>query len=174
MPINNFIAATEPLDEATARRINPENLCVSDTKFVLNYFRLTPDRRLLWGGGESYGRRFPRDIAGLVRRTMADVYPEIARRPITHAWGGTLAITATRMPAFQRLEGGLWAVSGWSGSGIHMGTMGGRIAAEAIAGEAERWDLMARLPTPPFPGGDWFRFPLLALAMSWAALRDRL
>jgi gamma-glutamylputrescine oxidase len=174
MPINNFIAATEPLDEATVQRINPRNLCVSDTKFVLNYFRLTPDRRLLWGGGESYGRRFPRDIAGLVRRAMAEIYPDLAARPITHAWGGTLAITPTRMPAFQRLAGGVWAISGWSGSGIHMATMGGRIAAEAIAGESERWSLMERLPTPAFPGGDWFRFPLLAMAMSWAALRDRL
>ncbi|MEM9146264.1 MAG: FAD-binding oxidoreductase [Pseudomonadota bacterium] len=174
MPINNFIVATEPLDEATARRINRDNLCVSDSKFVLNYFRLSPDRRMLWGGGESYGRRFPKDIAGLVRRTMAEVYPELAAVPITHAWGGTLAITGTRMPAFQRLEPALWSISGWSGSGIHMATIGGQIAAEAIAGTMKRWDLMARLPTPAFPGGDWFRFPLLALAMTWYSLRDRL
>ncbi len=174
MPINNFIVATEPLPEAVADRINPRRVCVSDTKFVLNYYRLTPDRRLLWGGGESYGQRFPRDIAGLVRRAMAKVYPELADIPVTHAWGGTLAITGTRMPAFQDLGRGVRAISGWSGSGVHMATMGGKIAAEAIRGESERWDLMARLPTPAFPGGQWFRAPLLAAAMTWYALRDRL
>ncbi|GMG83490.1 FAD-binding oxidoreductase [Paralimibaculum aggregatum] len=174
MPINNFILATEPLDRATADRINPGRVAVCDTKFVLNYYRLTPDLRLLWGGGESYGRRFPRDIPRLVRRAMAEIYPELAGIPHTHAWGGTLAITGTRMPAFQDLGQGMRAISGWSGSGIHMATMGGLIAAEAIAGTAERWDVMARLPTPAFPGGDWFRAPLLAAAMTWYALRDRL
>lgn len=174
MPINNFIAATEPLEPETADRINPRRASANDTRFVLNYWRLTPDLRLLWGGGESYGRRFPRDIGALVRRAMAEIYPDLADRPFTHAWGGTLAITGSRMPAFQRPQPGVWAIHGWSGSGIHMGTQGGAIAAEAIAGTAERWDLMARLPTPPFPGGDWFRFPLLVAAMSWYALRDRL
>ncbi len=173
MPINNFIVASSPLSEAEARRINPDDLCVSDTKFVLNYFRLSADRRLLWGGGETYSKRFPKDIAGLVRRAMTEIYPEFATLPITHAWGGTLAITITRMPAFQRLAPGQWAISGWSGSGVHMATMGGQIAAEAIRGTMERWDLMARLPVPPFPGGDWFRAPLLAAAMTWYALRDR-
>jgi len=174
MPINNFVAVTEPLRPPRAERVNPRRLSVSDTKFVLNYWRMSPDRRLIWGGGESYGKRFPRDIAGLVRRRMLEIYPDLADLAMTHAWGGTLAITGSRMPAFQRPERGVWAISGWSGSGVHMATMGGRIAAEAIAGEAERWDLMARLPVPPFPGGDWFRAPLLAAAMTWYALRDRL
>ncbi len=174
MAINNFIATTEPLEPELADRINPRRLSAADTKFVLNYFRLTPDLRLLWGGGESYGRRFPKDIAAVVRRAMADVYPEIARRPVTHAWGGTLAITPHRMPVFQRVGPHLLAISGWSGSGVHMATMGGAIAAEAIAGVTERWDLMARLPTPAFPGGDWFRAPLLVVAMTLAAIRDRL
>jgi len=174
MPINNYIIVTEPMGDNRARQVNRDDLAVSDSKFVLNYFRVTPDRRMLWGGGESYGRRFPRDLAHFVRRTMLEVYPGLADLGVTHAWGGTLAITPRRMPAFQTLPGGVMAVSGWSGSGIHMATMGGRIAAEAIAGRAERWDLMAGLPTPPFPGGDWFRAPLLALAMRWYALRDRL
>jgi len=174
MPINNFIAVSEPLEPATARRINRDNICVSDTKFVLNYFRLTPDKRLLWGGGESYGRRFPPDIGHVVRQKMREVYPDLAGLRFTHAWGGTLAITGTRMPAFQRLGKGTLAISGWSGSGVHMATMGGKIAAEAIRGQSERWDVMARLPTPPFPGGEWFRAPLLKAAMTWYALRDRL
>ena len=174
MPLNNFIAATEPLDPARAARLLRGEFCVADSKFVLNYYRMTPDCRLLWGGGESYSTRFPRDIAGLVRSKMLVVFPQLADVRFTHAWGGTLAISGTRMPVFQRLDDRILAISGWSGSGIHMATMGGAIAAEAIAGQLERWDVMARLPTPAFPGGNWFRAPLLALAMSWYSLRDRL
>jgi gamma-glutamylputrescine oxidase len=174
MPINNFIAATEPLGAGRARAIIRDNVCVADTKFVLNYFRLTPDHRLLWGGGESYGKRFPRDIAGLVRAKMLEVFPQLADVAFTHVWGGTLAITGTRFPAFQRLDARTLAISGWSGSGIHMATIGGQIAAEAVAGQMENWDVMAGLPTPTFPGGAWFRAPLLAAAMTWYSLRDRL
>ncbi|MCL5777987.1 FAD-binding oxidoreductase [Limibaculum sp. FT325] len=174
MPINNFIAVTEPLGKARAQEIIKGPFCVSDTKFVLNYYRMTPDHRLLWGGGESYGARFPADIAGLVRSKMLEIFPQLSGVKLTHAWGGTLAITAPRMPAFQRIDAQTLAVSGWSGSGIHMATMGGQIAAEAIAGQMERWDVMARLPIPAFPGGDWFRAPLLALAMTWYSLRDRM
>jgi gamma-glutamylputrescine oxidase len=174
LPINNFIIATEPLGENRARAINRDNICVADTRFVLNYFRLTPDRRLLWGGGEGSGRRFPTDIAPLVRGRMLQVYPELEDLAVTHAWGGTLAITGTRFPLFRDLGGGVRAIGGWSGSGIHMATMGGRIAAEAIAGEVGDWDVLARMPTPAFPGGDWFRVPLLRLALFWYGLRDRL
>ena len=174
MPLNNFIIATEPLGENRARSIIRDNVSVADTKFVLNYYRFSPDHRLIWGGGESYGKRFPRDIPALVRGRMLEVFPQLADLRVTHAWGGTLAITATRFPAFQRLDDATLAISGWSGSGIHMATMGGRIAAEAVAGQMEQWDVMARLPVPAFPGGDWFRAPLLAAAMTWYSLRDRL
>jgi gamma-glutamylputrescine oxidase len=174
MPLNNFIGATEPLGAERARAIIRDNHCVSDTKFVLNYYRLTPDHRLLWGGGESFGKRFPRDIAGLVRAKMLEVFPQLADVAFSHVWGGTLAITGTRFPAFHRLDDQTLAISGWSGSGIHMATMGGKIAAEAVAGQMENWDVMARLPTPAFPGGAWFRAPLLAAAMTWYSLRDRL
>ncbi len=173
MPLNNFIGATEPLGAERARAIIRDNPCVSDTKFVLNYYRFTPDHRLLWGGGESYGKRFPRDIAGLVRAKMLEVFPQLADVAFSHVWGGTLEITGTRFPAFKRLDDQTLAISGWSGSGIHMATMGGRIAAEAVAGQMDCWDLMASLPTPTFPGGDWFRAPLLAAAMTWYSLRDR-
>jgi gamma-glutamylputrescine oxidase len=174
MPINNFVLATEPLGEDRARALIRDNFAVCDSKFVLNYYRLSPDHRMLWGGGESYGRRFPRDIAGLVRRKMLEVFPQLADARITHAWGGTLAITGTRFPAFQRLESRTLSIAGWSGSGIHMATMGGQIAAEAVAGQMERWDLLARMPSPAFPGGNWFRAPLLVLAMTWYSLRDRI
>ncbi len=174
MPINNFMIATEPLGADRARTLIRDNVAVADTKFVVNYFRLSPDHRMLWGGGETYGRRFPADMAGLVRSKMLEIYPRLADAKITHTWGGTLAITGTRFPAFQRLEGNILAISGWSGSGIHMGTMGGKVAADAVAGVLGDWDVLARMPTPEFPGGDWFRTPLMAAAMTWYSLRDRL
>ncbi|MEO1493527.1 MAG: FAD-binding oxidoreductase [Pseudomonadota bacterium] len=174
LPLNNFILATEPLGEARAQKVNRDHLCVCDTRFVLNYFRLSPEGRMLWGGGESTGRVFPADLKALVQQRMLEIYPDLADVAITHAWGGTLAITASRMPLFQSLGDGVLAIGGWSGSGIHMATMGGKIAAEAIAGQAERWDVLARMPVPAFPGGDWFRVPLMRLAMAWYGLRDRL
>lgn len=172
MPINNFIAATAPLD-APEKAIR-DNRAVVDSRFVVNYFRLSPDGRLLFGGGESYGYRFPRDIETVVRRRMARVFPSLAGVPVTHAWGGTLGITMTRMPHFARLAGNVLSASGYSGHGVAMATLGGKLAAEAIAGQSERFDLMASVPAPRFLGGTALRRPLLAAAMLWYALRDRL
>ena len=173
MPINNFIVATEPLGDRVETVLR-RNVAVADTRFVVNYFRLSEDGRLLFGGGESYGYRFPRDIRAVVRKPLVQVFPHLADVRLTHAWGGTLAITRTRMPAFVRLRGNVLAASGYSGHGVAMATLAGRVLAEAVAGQAGRFDLIARLPAPAFPGGTTLRSPLLALAMTWYALRDRL
>jgi gamma-glutamylputrescine oxidase len=149
------------------------NHAVADTKFVINYFRFSEDHRLLFGGAESYGYRFP-DIAKLVRKPMLEIYPQLKDIKITHAWGGTLGITMNRLPHFERLAGNILSASGYSGHGVAMATLGGKLAAEAIAGQAERFDLMAQVPTRPFPGGVAFRWPLLVLAMVWFSLRDKL
>ena len=174
MPINNFVAATEPLGAERARALIAGNRAVADSRFVVNYFRLSEDHRLLFGGGETYGYRFPADIAGLVRRRMLAVFPQLADARIDHAWGGTLAITRTRLPHVARLRGNVLSFSGYSGHGVALAMLAGRIAAEAIAGQAERFDLMARAPTPRFPGGALLRSPLLVLGMLWFSLRDRL
>ena len=174
MPINNFIVATEPLGEERALGLIRNEAAVADSRFVVNYFRLSADRRLLFGGGESYGWRFPADIAGLVRPRMEAVFPQLRGVRIDHAWGGTLAITVNRMPAFQRLAPSVLSASGYSGHGVAMATLAGKLMAEAVQGTAERFDLLATLPQPPFPGGAALRWPLLVLAMSWYALRDRL
>lgn len=147
---------------------------MADSKFVINYFRLSEDRRMLFGGGESYGYRFPRDIAAKVRKPMTQIYPQLRDVRIDYAWGGTLGITMNRMPHFERLKGNLLSASGYSGHGVAMATLGGKLAAEAIAGQAERFDLMAGVPTQRFPGGAGLRTPLLVLAMIWFSLRDRL
>jgi gamma-glutamylputrescine oxidase len=173
MPINNFIIATEPLGAERQESLIAGNHAVADSKFVINYFRFSPDHRLLFGGAESYGYRFP-DIAKLVRKPMLEIFPQLADARITHAWGGTLGITMNRMPHFERLAGNILTASGYSGHGVAMATLGGKLAAEAIAGQAERFDLMAQVPTPAFPGGIALRWPLLVLGMVWFSLRDRL
>ncbi len=172
MPINNFIVATEPLGERAASVLR-QPVAVADTKFVVNYWRLSEDNRLLFGGGESYGYRFP-DIVRTVRKPMLEVYPHLADARIDFAWGGTLAITRTRMPCFLRPAPNVLSASGYSGHGVALATFAGKLMAEAVAGQAERFDVMAALPAPRFPGGLALRWPMLVTAMSWFALRDRL
>ena len=174
MPINNFILATEPLGEERARALIPRDVAVVDTRFVVNYFRLSADRRLLFGGGEKASTRLPADPGPLVRRCMLRIFPQLADVRIDHAWGGTLAITRTRMPSIGRLPGGLYYAQGYSGHGVALATLGGALVAEAICGTLERFDVFARLPHRPFPGGALLRWPTLALALAYGALRDRL
>jgi len=170
MPINNFIIATEPLAPDT---VLSRDVAVADSKFVINYFRLSEDGRLLFGGGESYGYRFP-DIVKTVRKPMLEVFPQLKDTRIDYSWGGTLAITMTRLPCFMRLAPNVLSASGYSGHGVAMATMAGKIMAAAIAGQSEQFDTMARVRLPSFPGGRALRSPVLVLAMTWFALRDRL
>lgn len=174
MPINNFIIATGPLSEQAAEALIRNNHAVADSKFVINYFRLSEDRRLLFGGTESYGYRFPADIAAKVRKPMLQIYPQLKDTRIGYAWGGTLGITMNRMPHFQRLRGNILSAGGYSGHGVAMATFAGSVVADAIAGQAEKFDVMASVPSPPFPGGVALRAPLLVMAMLWYTLRDRL
>ncbi|ATF18806.1 NAD(P)/FAD-dependent oxidoreductase [Phaeobacter gallaeciensis] len=173
MPINNFIAATEPLG-ADAARVLARDVAVADSKFVVNYFRLSHDGRLLFGGGESYGYRFPSDIAATVRKPMTEIFPHLRDVKIDYAWGGTLAITMKRMPYLARLAPNVLSASGYSGHGVGTATHAGQLMARAIAGDSDGFDTMSRVPAPAFPGGAAMRSPLLALAMTWYSLRDRL
>ena len=172
MPINNFIVATEPLGDR-ATEILAEPIAVADSRFVVNYWRLSEDNRLLFGGGESYGYRFP-DILKTVAKPMLEVYPQLKDARIDYAWGGTLAITMNRMPCFTRPAQNILSASGYSGHGVAMATLAGKLLAEATAAQSERFDLMASLPQPRFPGGVTLRSPLLVMAMTWYAMRDRL
>jgi len=174
MPINNFIITTEPLEEGLANEINPRRVAVGDSRFVINYFRMTPDRRLLFGGGENYRRGFPRDIAGFVRPYMLKIYPQLERTAIDYAWGGTLAITLNRMPHFGRLSPRVYFAHGYSGQGVGLAHLAGQLLAEKICGKSERFDVFATLSTRSFPGGRWLRWPGMVLGMLYFALRDRL
>jgi gamma-glutamylputrescine oxidase len=169
MPINNYILTTEPLDAD----LIPGKEAVADSRFVVNYFRMTPDNRLLFGGGESYGYRFPKHIKRLPEQPMLKIFPQLKGTRIDYAWGGTLAITRSRLPCFVRRDG-LYSASGFSGHGVPIATFAGKLIAEAVAGDSERFDIMAKIPNAEFPGGSMLRAPLLALAMTWYALLDRL
>ena len=173
MPINNFIAATEPLGARTAEVLT-RDVAVADDLFVINYFRLSADGRLLFGGGESYGYRFPADIEATVRKPMERIFPHLKGVKIDHAWGGTLAITVKRLPWMARLSPRILSASGYSGHGVGTATHAGKLMAQAVQGQSEGFDTFAALPTPAFPGGAALRSPLLALAMTWYAMRDRL
>ncbi|MCB1459236.1 MAG: FAD-binding oxidoreductase, partial [Nitratireductor sp.] len=166
--------ATEPLSEKLASGLIANNAAVADSRFVINYFRLSSDLRLLFGGGENYGYRFPADIAAFVRRPMLKVFPQLQNIRVTHGWGGTLAITANRLPAFRQIGTNIVSASGFSGQGVTLATLAGRILSEAVRGRMERFDVMASLPNMPFPGGTALRWPMLVLAMTWFSLRDRL
>lgn len=174
MPINNFMIATGPLGEERARSLIRDDVCVHDTRFILNYFRLSADRRLLFGGGESYRARFPADIGAFVRPHMLRIFPQLAGAAIEYAWGGALGISRTRLPHVGRLAPNVYFAQGFSGHGISIGTLAGTLIAEAVSGTAERFDVLARLPAPAWPGGTLLRWPLLVLGMLYYGLRDRL
>ena len=173
MPINSFIAATEPLGDR-ASEVLSKDVAVADDKFVVNYFRLSEDKRLLFGGRENYGIGFPQDIDSALRTRMERLFPQLKGVGIDYTWGGTLGITMTRLPLVRRLGPSTLAAGGFSGHGVALTTLVGKVMAEAVAGQAGRFDLLSTLPTPGCPGGRHARAPLLTLAMTWYALRDRL
>lgn len=174
MPINNFVLATEPLSEADARALIRDDVAVQDSLFVINYWKLSGDNRLLFGGGETYTRKFPKDLKSFVRKYMLRVYPQLEDTRIDYAWGGTLAITMNRLPSYGRLADNIFFAQGYSGHGVPTATLAGKLLAEAVSGTAERFDVMASLPTPTFPGGTLLRWPGMVLGLMYYGLRDKL
>jgi len=174
VPIKNYIIATAPLGPERAGALIPCGAAVADTKFVLDYYRLSADGRLLFGGGETYGSQ---DVAGVdrfVRRYMLRVFPQLEDVAIDYAWGGNVAITLPRMPHIGRLKPNVYFAQGYSGQGVAIATLAGKLIAEAVAGQTSRFDVYESLKIPPMPGGIWLQEPLAALGMLWYALRDRL
>jgi len=173
MPINNFVLATEPLTDDMARSIIPKDTSMADSRFVINYWKLSGDNRLIFGGGENYRRKFPRDIKGFVGKYMRQIYPQLADTKIDYGWGGTLAITMNRLPHFGRVQDNIWHLQGYSGHGVPTATFAGKLVAEAISGKLERFDVMSNLSTRRFPGGTLLRWPGMVSAMLYYSLRDR-
>ncbi|MDG3040801.1 NAD(P)/FAD-dependent oxidoreductase [Roseicyclus marinus] len=173
MPINSFIAATDPIPDRW-HDVLAEDIAVSDARFVVNYYRFSADRRFLFGGRESYSLGFPRDISTALVARMEKLFPQLAGVGISHVWGGSLGITMTRLPHVVRAAPNILSGAGFSGHGVALSGMAGRVMAEAVMGQENGLTTLAALPVPRFPGGTSLRAPLLTLAMTWYALRDRL
>jgi len=174
MAVGTYIVATEPLGAVRARALISNGAAVTDINWVLDYFRLSADHRLLFGGQVSYSGLDPFDTLQAIRARMLAVFPQLADAQVSHAWGGYVDITLNRAPHFGRLEPDVYFLQGFSGHGIALTGVAGQLLAEAVAGTAERFDVFARIPHREFPGGLALRRPALVLAMAWYRLRDLL
>jgi gamma-glutamylputrescine oxidase len=173
MPVTSFIVTTEPVDEDMARALIRDDEAVADTNFILDYFRRTADNRLLFGGGANYSTLEPKDVGTFMKQRMVKVFPQLRDVKISHAWGGYIAITSNRLPDCGTLSPTTYYAHGYSGQGVALAGMYGKLMAEAIRGTAEKFDLLARIKHLPFPGGA-VRTPLLVAAMLFYRLRDTL
>lgn len=174
MPVGTYIITTEQLDKTTANALIKNRVAVSDNNFVLDYFRVTPDDRMLFGGRVSYSGATPSNLKTAMQRTMLRAFPQLSHAKIEHCWGGFVDITANRAPDFNRLAPNIYYLQGFSGHGLILTNIAGKLAAQAIAGQAERFDMMAKIKHHPFPGGRILRTPALVLAMAYYRLRDYL
>ena len=174
MPVGTYIVGTEPLDPALCERLIPGNAAVCDNNFVLDYFRFSADRRMLFGGRVSYTTMTPPNLKAVMAQRMGAVFPELANVAVPFVWGGFVDISMNRAPDFGRLGDNLYYLQGFSGHGVALTGLAGQLVAEAVAGQAGRFDLFARLQHRDFPGGALLRTPSLALGMLWYRLRDAL
>ncbi len=173
MPVTSFIVTTEPLGENRARSLIRDNEAVADTNFILDYFRRTADNRLLFGGRANYSTLEPADVGADMKPSLLKVFPQLSDVKIDHTWGGYIAITSNRIPDCGRLSPTTFYAHGYSGQGVALAQMYGKLMAEAIRGTAERFDLLARFKHLPFPGGP-IRMPMLVAAMMYYRLKDAL
>ena len=172
VPIMNYNIATAPLGDL-ADALLPSDAAVADSRFVLNYFRLSADKRMIFGGGEKYRQTPPASIADFVRPHMAAVFPELANVPIYYGWGGVVSVTMNRLPHLAR-QRNIWFAHGFSGHGTLLTTLAGELLAEALDGDCAEFDRLAALPHRRFPGGRYFAKPLATLGLLYYALKDRL
>jgi len=176
MPVGTYVIATEPVSAEQARAAIPCGAAVCDNDFVLDYYRFSADHRMLFGGRVSYSTVTPSRLAERMRARLAATLPALAGVPVSHAWGGFVDITMNRAPDFGRLPGApaVYYVQGFSGHGVALTGLAGRLVAEAVAGDASRFDTFARLRHRAFPGGRWLRTPTLVLGMAWYQLKEAL
>jgi gamma-glutamylputrescine oxidase len=170
--IASYMVATKPLGEARAAALLRDNIAVADINWIIDYYRRSPDHRLLFGGRVSYSGIDPLGTARATRQRMLNVFPQLADAEIEYAWGGIIDISMSRAPDFGRLDPNIYYLQGFSGHGMVLTSIAGKIIAESIAGQAERFDIFAKLRHHDFPGGRLLRRPTLVLAMTWFRLRD--
>ena len=173
MPCGSQIAVTEPLPEDVARSLIANNYCVEDCNYLLDYYRLTADNRLLYGGGVVYGAREPDDIEQLIKPKILKTFPQLKDVKIDYRWTGNFLLTMSRMPQFGRIEKNAYYMQGYSGHGVTCSHLAGKLISEMIRGDAERFDAFASLPHMPMIGGRTFQAPLTAMGAAYYAMRDR-
>jgi gamma-glutamylputrescine oxidase len=184
MPVGTYMVASERLSPELAQSLIPSRAAVSDTNVVLDYFRLTPDHRLLFGGGISYSTVTPRRLAARMQRRMAATFPALKDVAVEHVWGGFVDVSMNRAPDFGRLgdargrdasgTSNIYYVQGFSGHGLALAGLAGQLVAQAIDGDASRFDVFARIRHRPFPGGPLLRMPALVAGMAYYRLKDLL
>ena len=172
MPVGTYIVASAPVSEAVQKRLLPSNPAVCDNNFVLDYFRFSADRRMLFGGRVSYSTRTPKQLKEVMAKRMVQVFPELASAPAEYIWGGFVDISMNRSPDFGRLGSNLYYLQGFSGHGVALTGLAGHLVAQSIAGQAERFDVFSRLQHRRFPGGSLLRTPSLVLGMAYHRLMD--
>lgn len=174
MPVGTYVGATEPLGEARARDLIRNGMAVADINWALDYFRLSADHRLLFGGRASYSTLPPPNLPGTMTRRLRRVFPQLGDVKFESVWGGLIDISLNRAPHWGRLGGNVYFAQGFSGHGVAATGLAGRVIAEAVRGQAGRLDAYAKIPHHDFPGGRTFRTPMLVAAMAWFKLRDAL
>lgn len=174
MPVGTYIVCSEKLPEAIADSLIPTRSAVCDTDFVLDYYRTTNDHRMLFGGRVSYSTKTPANLQESMRARMVDTFPQLNGARIDYAWGGFVDITMNRAPDFGRIGSNVYYLQGFSGHGLALTGLAGRVVAEAMTADSSRFDLFARLKHRAFPGGRLLRTPALVLGMAWYRLKDLL
>jgi gamma-glutamylputrescine oxidase len=174
MPVSTQVMATEPLGEARARELIPTDACVEDIRYILDYYRLSGDNRLLFGGGTVYGGTDPSDIEAKLQRNMDKVFPQLKGVRIDYAWSGNFALSFSRVPQMGRIGSNTYFAHGYSGHGVTGSHTFGRILAEAVHGDLTRFDVFAKVPWYPFPGGRMFRVPYSVMGSWWYGVRDKI
>jgi glycine/D-amino acid oxidase-like deaminating enzyme len=173
-PVNSFIIATEPLSDDVVATINPQDLAICDPNFVLQYFRLSADKRLLFGARLNYFGDDPDYIMQRHRRKMAKLYPQLADVRLDYAWGGTIGVTLNRVPLLGRIAPNVFYSQGYSGHGVNVTHLAGRIMADAVGGTLEQFDLFADVKPLVIPGAHTFSRPMVALGVLYYQIKDRL
>lgn len=174
LPAGSYIIATEQLGETLANELMPTNAAACDQRWALDYFRLSADNRLIFGGMATYSGRHPKDIFATMRPRMLKVFPQLAEKKIEFAWGGNMGIGLNRIPQLGRLSDNVYFAQAYSGHGVAQTHMASRLIVETIAGQAERFDIFSGIRHLPFPGGRLLRQPTLAAAMLYMKLRDEI
>jgi gamma-glutamylputrescine oxidase len=173
MPVGTYMIATEPMSSSRADALIPCRAAVSDNNFILDYFRLSQDNRLLFGAGDSYSAATPSNLVERIRSRLLNVFPSLTDLKIDYAWGGFVDITMNMAPDIGRVEKNIYYLQGFSGHGVAFTGMAGKLVAEAVAGQAEKFDLFSRLHHYSFPGGELMRKPILMLGALFYQLKDK-